>query len=236
MYKLWEGSWEDGAVLRDKARGLYADPAKVHVVHHRGPQYQVDAMHPSRVGVNSKVLQILGGLGNPGAQTHATHLTQRLAELVGGLPILLPAPGITTSPDAKRVLMRETYVRLATSMFDSLDLALVGIGAVEPSRLLVSSGNVFSPQELKSLQKLGAVGDICLQFFDAEGAPVRTALSERVIGISLQQLKKSKRVVGVAGGKRKTNAILGALNGRWIDVLITDRWTANALLDAPKRN
>jgi DNA-binding transcriptional regulator LsrR (DeoR family) len=55
-----------------------------------------------------------------------------------------------------------------------------------------------------------------------------------VIGISLQQLKKSKRVVGIAGGKRKTVAILAALNGRWIDVLITDRWTAGALLDSSK--
>jgi DNA-binding transcriptional regulator LsrR (DeoR family) len=191
----------------------------------------IDAMHPSKAGTGSKVLQILGGLGNPGAQTHATHLTQRLAELIDGSPILLPAPGVTTSPEAKRVLMKEHYVGLATSLFDALDMALVGIGAVEPSRLLASSGNIFSPQELRTLQKQGAVGDICLQFFDLAGEPVHTALSERVIGISLQQLKKAKRVVGLAGGKRKTNAILGALNGRWIDVLITDRWAAKALLD-----
>ena len=38
VYKLWKGSWEDGAVLRDKERGIYADPARVHVVHHSGPQ------------------------------------------------------------------------------------------------------------------------------------------------------------------------------------------------------
>ncbi len=195
----------------------------------------VDAMHPSKAGANSKVLQILGGLGSPSAQSHATHLTQRLAELIGGSPILLPAPGVTTSPEAKRVLMRESYVRQATSLFDHVDLALVGIGAVEPSRLLASSGNIFSPQELRSLQKQGAVGDICLQFFDAAGAPVRTSLSERVIGISLQQLKKAKRVVGLAAGKRKTQAILGALNGKLLDVLITDRRTASALLDAPRQ-
>ena len=47
VYQLWEGSWEDGAVLRDKARGIYADPARVHLVHHQGPQYKVDAMHLS---------------------------------------------------------------------------------------------------------------------------------------------------------------------------------------------
>ncbi|MBC7437607.1 MAG: NtaA/DmoA family FMN-dependent monooxygenase, partial [Bdellovibrionales bacterium] len=51
VYALWEGSWEEGAVLRDRATGIYADPSKVHVVHHSGPQYKVDAMHlsePSR--------------------------------------------------------------------------------------------------------------------------------------------------------------------------------------------
>ena len=38
VYKLWEGSWEDDAVLRDRARGIFADPAKVHRVQSRGQQ------------------------------------------------------------------------------------------------------------------------------------------------------------------------------------------------------
>src|SRR5665213_1389133 len=45
MYKLWEGSWEDGAAVRDRARGVFADPAKVHRVHHEGQFYRVDAIH-----------------------------------------------------------------------------------------------------------------------------------------------------------------------------------------------
>jgi DNA-binding transcriptional regulator LsrR (DeoR family) len=194
----------------------------------------INAMHPSKGSAESKVVQILGGLGNPAAQTHATHLTQRLASLIGGSAILLPAPGITSSPEAKRVLMRESYVRTATGLFDNVDMVLVGIGALEPSKLLASSGNVFSSHELSSLQKQGAVGDICLQFFDAAGTPVRTNLSERVIGITLPQVKKARRVIALAGGKRKTNAIMGALNGRWINVLITDRWTAKSILDATR--
>ena len=44
-YKLWEASWEDDAVLRDTARGLHADPAKVHPIHHQGPYYQVEGPH-----------------------------------------------------------------------------------------------------------------------------------------------------------------------------------------------
>ena len=45
VYKLWEGSWEDDAVLRDRARGIFTDPAKVHRVQHAGANYRVDAIH-----------------------------------------------------------------------------------------------------------------------------------------------------------------------------------------------
>ncbi|WP_151717322.1 LLM class flavin-dependent oxidoreductase [Gemmobacter serpentinus] len=51
LYKLWEGSWEDGAVLGDRAARIYADPSRIHRVHHRGQFYQVDGYHlsePSR--------------------------------------------------------------------------------------------------------------------------------------------------------------------------------------------
>jgi alkanesulfonate monooxygenase len=45
MYKLWEGSWEDGAAVRDRAAGVFADPARVHRVRHEGQFYRVDAIH-----------------------------------------------------------------------------------------------------------------------------------------------------------------------------------------------
>src|SRR5580692_4702452 len=45
VYKLWEASWEDDAALRDRARGIFADPKKVHRVRHEGKNYRVDAIH-----------------------------------------------------------------------------------------------------------------------------------------------------------------------------------------------
>jgi len=45
VYKLWEKSWEDGAIVNDKARGVYADPAKVHPIRHDGKYYQVPGFH-----------------------------------------------------------------------------------------------------------------------------------------------------------------------------------------------
>ena len=44
-YKLWEGSWEDGAVVRDRERGVYTDPAKIHPIGHRGEHYSVPGIH-----------------------------------------------------------------------------------------------------------------------------------------------------------------------------------------------
>lgn len=47
LYKLWEGSWEDGAVVRDAERGVYVDPAKVHHIGHRGKHFTVPGIHLS---------------------------------------------------------------------------------------------------------------------------------------------------------------------------------------------
>lgn len=192
----------------------------------------VDSMHPSQKGAGARVVQILGGIGNPAAEVHATHLTQRLANLIGGTATLLPAPGVVGSAEARRVMLRDQFVQQAMSLFKSVTVALVGIGGVEPSHLLSLSGNVFSGQELKELSARGAVGDICLRFFDRGGTPVATPLAERVIGMSLEELKRVNRVVGIAGGRRKCEAIRGALAGKWINVLITDRRTAEQLLEA----
>jgi len=80
------------------------------------------------------------------------------------------------------------------------------------------------------LREKGAVGDILYRFFDAEGKPVQTPLAERVTGMDHDQLRRVKRVVGIAGGARKFDAIRGALNGKLINTLITDRFTAERLV------
>ena len=190
----------------------------------------VDAMHqvPGRAGI--QVVQILGGIGNPSAEVHANRLTGRFASLVNGVSHFLPAPGIVGSEGALKILVADQYVREAMSLFDRVSIALVGIGDIEPSKLLTLSGNVFSIEEQEILRSKGAVGDILLRFFDENGKPVKGPLSNRVVSMSLEQLAKVDRAIAVAGGARKFKAILGALRGKWINVLVTDRCTAEQLL------
>lgn len=190
----------------------------------------VDAMHqtPRKNGV--QVVQILGGIGNPAAEIHAARLTGRFANLVHGTATFLPAPGVVGSEATLQVFLQDQYVQAAMSLFDKVSLALVGIGAVEPSELLADSGNIFTVEEQDTLRGQGAVGDILLHFFDEDGCPVQTTLDNRVVSMSLEQLRQADRAVGVAGGRRKHDAIRGALRGGWINILITDSFTAQRLL------
>jgi DNA-binding transcriptional regulator LsrR (DeoR family) len=190
----------------------------------------VDAMHPVTGVRDTRVVQILGGGGDPAAEGHATHLVRRMADLLHGQGTFLPAPSSVGSKDARDVLLDDPFVKSGMALWDQLDVALVGIGGQEPSGLLASSGNVFSPEELKTVREAGGVGDIGLRYLCGNGDPVDSLLDDRVIGIELQQLKQVPRAIAVAGGPEKTEAIRAAIVGGWINCLITDTYTAERLL------
>jgi DNA-binding transcriptional regulator LsrR (DeoR family) len=192
----------------------------------------VDHMHPISKAENCLVVQMLGGVGNPSAEQHANRLAIRLARLVHGEARFLSAPGLVGSARAAKVLLEDRSVSETVALFADVSLALVGVGALEPSALVASSGNTFSRAELEDLQKSGAVGDICLCFYDAAGRQVRGALDGRVIGIDLESLRRVQRSVALCGGKKKFPAILGALRGQWVNTLITDQYTAQRLVNA----
>jgi DNA-binding transcriptional regulator LsrR (DeoR family) len=190
----------------------------------------VENIHPMKTSKAKHVVQTLGGMGDPTVQFHANQLTTRLAKLTGAEAHLLNAPGVAQSREAKLVLLGDTYVRETMELFEKVTLSIVGIGAIEPSSMLARSGNVFSARELEAVKDAGGVGDISLRFFDAEGHPVRTALDERVIGMTLDELSKTGRVIALAGGRSKTLAIHGALKAGVIDLLVTDKFTAGRLV------
>ena len=107
----------------------------------------VNAMTPITKPIGAQVIQILGGVGNPTAESDAVYIVSRLAALVQGQSILLPVPAVVGAHDTRQLYLQDPFVCDTIERFDSVTLALVGIGSVEPSDLLASSGNVFSSQE-----------------------------------------------------------------------------------------
>ena len=195
----------------------------------------VDAMSPMARPTGAEVVQILGGVGAPTAESRAVYIVSRLAALVRGQSILLPVPAVVGGVDTRQLYLQDSFVCETINRFDKVTLALVGIGSIEPSELLASSGNTFSAHELEMLRDQGAIGDVCLRFFDADGVPVISPLNDRVIGMELEQLRGVKRSVGIAGGVRKHAAIRGAVRGGYVNVLITDLATAVALVSPENR-
>jgi DNA-binding transcriptional regulator LsrR (DeoR family) len=190
----------------------------------------VYALPPQAVS-GVRVVQLIGGLGPPTAETHATDLCRRLAGALDADLTLLPAPGIMQSVEGKEALFSDAHVRSALAAIPGVNLAFVGIGAPTPKSVVMRDESITDEVTRADLLARGAVGDIALRFFAAGGQPIVSDLDARVIGVTLDQLKTVERVVGVAGGPAKTAAIRGALLGRYVDVLITDHATALRLLE-----
>src|SRR6185312_4033947 len=73
MYKLWEGSWEDDAVIRDRTRGIFTRPEKVHRVKHDGEYYRVDAIHLSEPSPQRTPVLYQAGASDAGCDFAAKH-------------------------------------------------------------------------------------------------------------------------------------------------------------------
>ncbi|KER68278.1 MULTISPECIES: LLM class flavin-dependent oxidoreductase [Burkholderia] len=73
VYQLWEGSWDDDAVVADRAGAIYADPSKVRAIHHHGKQYKVDAMHLCAPSPQRTPVLYQAGSSARGCRFAATH-------------------------------------------------------------------------------------------------------------------------------------------------------------------
>lgn len=190
----------------------------------------VEAMRPARTPLVDQVVQIMGGIGNPRVQMQATRLIGLFSERTGASPVFMPAPGMLGSPSARGALMADPTVADVMSLWPKLTMVLVGIGSLEPSALLRESGNALAERDQLALREAGAVGDVCLRFFDADGVLVDSEVDDRVVGIDPDALRKVLRRIGAAGGQRKHTAIRAALLGGWVNVLVTDVEEAERLL------
>jgi DNA-binding transcriptional regulator LsrR (DeoR family) len=189
----------------------------------------VDSMRPRNGHECESVVQVLGGLGQPSAQARATHLVGRLVQVTGAKATYLPAPGLVTSDGTRQALLQEDSIAQAIDAFPDLTVLLAGVGSLKPSPLLRASGNAVSTEDEDLLRSAGAVGDVCMRYFDAAGQPVKSHLDDRILGIDQEALHRIPRRIGVAGGRRKHEAIRAALLGGWINTLVTDSATASYL-------
>lgn len=179
------------------------------------------------------IIQLSGGMGTiEGADTNM--LTMMLAQKLSAKPILMQTPVVVKDKQTQKALLQEKSVAEVLDIARTTDLALVGIGLLNRRGLLRQSG-MMEEQDYSVLKKAGAVGAICGRCFDINGTPCISDWDERVIGLTLQELKHVKHKIGIAFGMEKVSGILGALRGQYLDALITDEDVARRLLSGEWR-
>jgi lsr operon transcriptional repressor len=143
---------------------------------------------------------------------------------------VIPAPIYLSSPELAQALREEPTIQQVLKQACSAEQAVVGVGTPATDATIVQLG-YLSAADVRELRERGAVGDILGQFFNAEGKLVKLPTHDRRIGIELPDLTYIPKVIGVAGGVHKAQAVLGALRGGFLDVLVTNELAAIRLLE-----
>lgn len=178
-----------------------------------------------------QVVQGIGSLGSRLPSMDNPLVTKMLAERIGATAHLLPAPMIVESPSVRDALADDPHFRGALGLCSRLDIALIGIGSVDPARSIICRAGYLEPWAMERIRAAGAVGDIIAEFFDLHGQFLDTEVTARVVGMRRTDLHHARHVVAVASGAAKGEAILGALRTGLIDVLVTDDFTARKVLE-----
>jgi DNA-binding transcriptional regulator LsrR (DeoR family) len=172
----------------------------------------------------------MGGSPRVDAPTSPNEICRALAEGCGGRAVSLYAPAYVETAAVRDRLLEQDAVADTLHSAARADLALVGIGGTDDGCTMVRSG-CLSTDEIARLRDQGAVGDILGNFVDIDGRPVSGPHSDRLIALSIEDLRTIGTVVAVVSEAEKPPAILGTLRAEVIDVLIVDAGNARAVLD-----
>lgn len=180
---------------------------------------------PSAAFQNLTVTQLMGSWNSQQAGVNVDDIVRRTAASLGADTTMLYAPVVVNKKELRDSIMNEPYFQAAYRVLQSCTIAAVGIGEVNESNIPMIGEMGYEQYRGKN-----AVGEVCAHFYDVDGRAVETELDERTIVIKLEHYMKIPIRIGVAGLPSKLPAIYGALKGGYINVLVTDLNTAEALL------
>jgi deoxyribonucleoside regulator len=176
----------------------------------------------------SKIVLMNGSLAGNINSIKSSAIVETMANHFLAEGYFLPVPLIVDSEETMRCITADSHVKYVLEYAREAEIALFSLGAVSNDSVLTQRGAYSEEEYQKSIIK-GAVGDVAGRFFDQYGQAVCTGTEERVIGLTIDEIKKKRKRIAVAVGESKVKAILGSLRGGIINCLYTDERTALAL-------
>ena len=183
---------------------------------------------------NITFIPMLGGLGQSQIDIHANHIALDLAREFRAESKMLHAPFIVDDIQRKKMLIEDRSMQDFFELFDRLDIGVTGIGSPTINSPTMLASGYYTREDLQRLYAAGATADISSLIIDQNGRGDQFEANERIIGITLEQIKRIPLTIGISGHLAKAEAILSTLIGGYLEVLITDARTAEQVLEIYK--
>jgi DNA-binding transcriptional regulator LsrR (DeoR family) len=175
-----------------------------------------------------KFVSLLGGFTRRFA-ANPFDVINRIVERTSAEAYVLPVPFALNSAEDRAVLMAQRGIADVFALARSATLRFAGIGIVDGHAASLATSGMIEPAEFDEVARAGGCGEILGHFFDERGRPVETELSPRIAALDLDDLRSGK-LVAVAGGTAKPDAIRAVLSSGLLHGLLIDERTATALL------
>lgn len=173
------------------------------------------------------VVSLLGGLTRA-ALFNPSEFAWRFADRLGAECLIMAAPVFAPDSRTRDALINHHGINDIFKHALKLDLAIVSVGDLSPNSAMNRYGLV-DREDMATLLKAGAVGDILCRFVDADGNVLDHPLNDRVISADPQMLRSSRKIILASGGWEKTAAIKSGLKMLKPAILITDVDVAETL-------
>lgn len=176
-----------------------------------------------------KIIQINGSLGSGADSMDGSELVIRLGEKTGSKYELLTAPSFVNSQPLQIELLNQPQIKRVISMSKEFNISVSGIGNLETRYNTLYSSGIIDNNDLKVLKSKGVVGHLAGRMYDAYGNEVRID-SKWPISPPIEIFKKVPISIGCAIGNTRGKAVIGAIKGELINVLICDEALGESLL------
>lgn len=174
----------------------------------------------------------LTGAHPGGVEENSVEIVRRMASIARGPAYPIYAPLVVNDVATARSLRNQPQVADAMKRYRDLTKAIVAIGSWEPAESLVRAS--LPKSEGAALRKRGVRAEVCARLMDDDGNPLED-LADRVIAITVEELRRVPEVIAVATGTAKAQAIRAVLRGGFVNSLVTDAGAARVLLAEPER-
>ena len=175
------------------------------------------------------VVQLTGAISRPDGDESAIDIVRDVARAAGGPAYVFYAPFLLSDAATARALRAQPEVAVAFDQLTRVTKAIVGVGAWAAGQSTLY--DAARESDRRALRRLGVCAEVSGVFLSADGQPVQTSLSERMIGIDAERMRAIREVIVLAYGAAKVPAALAVLRSGLVSGLVTHKSFAQALLD-----